>query len=144
LPIERAFSKQLIEWLCDMKDRPWPEAQRGKAISERWLARQLSRFGIHSKTLRIGGDRAKGYERAEFADAFDQYLSAQGQFDRDSVTCQEKDGFGAVTEPSLVTDEKTPVTEGMSPCHAHDSLPGDSQRSPKPTLKIIEEQVLLL
>jgi putative DNA primase/helicase len=127
VPIERAFSKQLIEWLCDMKDRPWPEAQRGKAISERWLARQLSRFGIHSKTLRIGEDRAKGYEREEFVDAFDRYLSGQTQFDRDSVTCQEKEIFASVTHDSLVTDENTPITEEMSRCHAPTAIAPENE-----------------
>jgi len=116
--VERAFSKDLVEWLCNMKDRPWPEVQRGKPISERWLARQLCRFGVHPKTLRIDGDRAKGYEHAEFADAFDRYLSDHGQFGRDSVTCQEKDAFEAVTKASFVTDEKRPAKEEMSRCHA--------------------------
>jgi hypothetical protein len=144
LAVERAFSKQLIEWLCDMKERPWPEAQHGKAISERWLARQLSRFGIHSKTLRIGEERAKGYERAEFADAFDRYLPGQGQLNRDSVTCEKKGSFATVTEISLVTDEKMPATEEMSRCHAEDALPDDSQHSTQPALQVIEEQALLL
>ena len=34
--------RDLVELLCEMKDRPWPEAQRGKPISERWLARTWS------------------------------------------------------------------------------------------------------
>jgi len=57
-----------------MSDRPWPEAWRGKPITERWLAQKLADFGIHSKTLRIGEERAKGYELADFKDAFERYL----------------------------------------------------------------------
>jgi Protein of unknown function (DUF3631). len=118
--------------------------QHGKPISEAWLARQLRRFGIRPKTLRIDDDRAKGYERAAFADAFDRYLSGPGQSCRDSVTCEEKDDFAAVTRDSVVTDEKPASTEGMSRRHAQNTLPNDSQRSIEPALQVIEEQALLL
>lgn len=33
----RIFSKQLVEALCSMTDRPWPEAHRGKPVTETWL-----------------------------------------------------------------------------------------------------------
>ena len=127
-----------------MKDRPWPEANRGKPISERWLARNLSRFEIHPKTLRIDEDRAKGYQKSDFARAFDRYVVGPGQYSRDTVTCQEKSGLAAVTEGSVVTDEKTPATEGMSRCHAQDTPPNDLQSSADSNLKPIEEEALLL
>jgi putative DNA primase/helicase len=82
----RIFSKNLIENLCAMSDRPWPEARRGKPITETWLARRLRGFGINSRTLRIGDARAKGFETTDFADAFERYLSADWQSKRDSVT----------------------------------------------------------
>jgi Protein of unknown function (DUF3631) len=143
-PVERMFSRDLVKSLCEMQDRPWPEAQRGKAISERWLARNLGRFGIRPKTLRIGDDRAKGYERAVFVDVFDRYLSGPGQFIRDSVTCEEKDGLAAVTDGLVVTDGKTPPTEEMSRCHAQDTLHHDAHHSPDSNSKPIEEEALLL
>lgn len=110
--IERIFSRDLIRSLCEMKERPWPEAQRGKPITERWLARHLGSFGIHPKTLRIDDDRAKGYEKADFAEAFERYAFPPEQFSRDSVTCQEKGDLGAVTIPSVVTDEKNGTDRG--------------------------------
>jgi hypothetical protein len=75
---ERMFSKDLVESLAQLSERPWPEVCRGKPITERWLARNLAAFGIHSKTLRIAGERAKGYEVADFNDAFGRYLPPQG------------------------------------------------------------------
>ena len=54
----------------------WPEAHRGRPITETWLARRLRGFGINSRTLRIGDNRAKGYELADFTEAFERYLSA--------------------------------------------------------------------
>jgi putative DNA primase/helicase len=79
--VERIFSRVLVGSLSEMKERPWPEAQRGKPITERWVARQLARFGIHSKTLRIGEDRAKGYETADFTETFERYIPNQEQND---------------------------------------------------------------
>jgi hypothetical protein len=75
---ERMFSKSLVEALCAMSDRQWPEAHRGKPITEAWLARRLRSFGISSRTLRIGDNRAKGYELADFTETFERYLPAGG------------------------------------------------------------------
>jgi len=81
------FSRHLTEKLAEMKERPWPEVRRGgKPITERWLARKLADFGIHSKNLRIGEEQAKGYELVDFAEDFDRYLSPiQGDFIRPTV-----------------------------------------------------------
>ena len=117
---ERMFSKELIELLAQISDRPWPEVCRGRPITERWLARNLSAFGIHSKTLRIGDDRAKGYEIADFRDAFDRYLPEQGDFIRDSVTYEGKAPFSIRDKMENVTDAKTAPTEVMSRCHAYE------------------------
>jgi hypothetical protein len=75
---DRIFSKDLVELLAQMKERPWPEVCRGKPINERWLARNLAAFGIHSKTLRIGEERAKGYELTDFGEVLDRYLPGRG------------------------------------------------------------------
>ena len=116
---ERIFSKDLIEQLAEMKERPWPEVCHGKAISERWLARNLAAFGIRSKTLRIGEERAKGYELADFAETFERYLKPdEGDFIRDSVTYDGEPPFSFRDKIENVTDEKKLRIEGMSPCHA--------------------------
>jgi hypothetical protein len=75
---ERMFSRDLIDALQQMSERPWPEVNRGRPIIERWLARNLVAFGIHSKTLRVGEERAKGYELADFREAFGRYLPDGG------------------------------------------------------------------
>src|SRR5262249_11707823 len=125
----RMFSRDLIDALQDMSERPWQQANRGKPITERWLARNLAAFGIHSKTLRIDEQRAKGYELADFTEAFERYLPAEGDFIRDSVTSEGEPPFPNrdKTEVSRdtfrnVTDEKIIPTEGMSRCHAWKAL----------------------
>src|SRR5439155_6345910 len=85
---DRMFSKDLIEALTQMTERPWPEVCRGKPITERWLARNLAAFGIHSTTLRIDHERAKGYELEDFSNVFERYLRSDHQTEsiRASVT----------------------------------------------------------
>ena len=104
---ERMFSKELIESLAQMSDKPWPEVCRGKPISERWLARNLSAFGIRPKLLRIGeNDPARGYELVEFDDAFARYLPIPGN---PSVTPLQHEGrsdFHKCYKNDFVTDQK--------------------------------------
>jgi len=87
---ERIFSRSLVEDLCRLTDRPWPEANRGRAITENWLARRLAPFGIKPKTMRIDGDRAKGYEISDFTEAFDRYLTESESSIRDTVTSEQR------------------------------------------------------
>ncbi len=69
--------------LCSMADSPWPEAHRGgRPITETWLGHRLRRFGIRSQTLRFEDQLAKGYERADFKEAFRRFLGESGQVDR--------------------------------------------------------------
>jgi len=144
LSIERIFSRKLVECLYAMNDRPWAEANRGKPITENWLARHLKRFGVHPTTLRIGTDRAKGYKKADFTDAFDRYVADPRDLSRDSVTHDGKSVSKAVTNDPIVTDAKRRSPEEMSRRHACEAPPIDPQRSAEPTLQVIEEDALLL
>lgn len=89
---ERIFSKALVEALCAMSDRPWPEAHRGKPVSATWLARRLHTFDIAPRTIRIGDNHAKGYEHDDFANAFERYLPVAVDSSRDAVTTPENIG----------------------------------------------------
>jgi uncharacterized protein DUF3631 len=118
IPVERIFSKTLVEQLLEMTERPWPEARRGKQISEQWLAKHLANFRIHPKTLRIGEERAKGYEAGQFSNAFARYLPTEGDSSRDAVTYEGKPSFRPVTKNENVTAQKIASTEGNVTCHA--------------------------
>ena len=128
---ERMFSKALVDALCAMTDRPWPEAHRGKPITETWLARRLRAFGINPRTLRIGTDRAKGYEAADFNGAFERYLPAEGESKRDTVTNQTGvDGIDAPTRdmgmPCHASQtHETPANTALSRCHGSKHPKGD-------------------
>ena len=121
---ERMFSKSLVEALCAMTDRPWPEAHKSKPISETWLARRLLTFGVSSKTLRIADGRGKGYEAADFADAFERYLPAGQESKRDDVTMAETIVDAQFSKRDNKSDchaseiHETPGNIGLSRCHA--------------------------
>src|SRR5260370_28390436 len=107
---ERMFSKDVIDALKEMTESPWTEICRGKPITERWLARNLAAFGIHSKTLRIDHERAKGYELEDFSNVFERYLRSDHQAEsiRDSVTYEGNGEFSIRDNSENVTDVEIP------------------------------------
>lgn len=67
----------LIEALCTDEEAAWATYNRGKPLTPRQLARQLTAYGISSKTVRLGhANTPKGFDTAQFADAFARYLAA--------------------------------------------------------------------
>ena len=120
LPLERVFSKDLVEFLAQMKDRPWPEICRGKPINENWLARNLSVFHIKSKTTRIGKEQAKGYQRADFDEVFDRYIPENvpetqegGKTAVPASRTEVKPEIPSVPEQTVGTDGKRPIYETL-------------------------------
>jgi hypothetical protein len=71
----RLFTADLVNALNLRLDRPWAALNKGKAITDLWLATQLRPYGIRSRTMRIGEQRAKGYLQEELEDVFRRYIS---------------------------------------------------------------------
>jgi hypothetical protein len=71
---DRHFSRTVTEWLKMSEERPWMVLQRGKTVTPQWLAQQLQTYEIRPKTMRIGEERAKGYEMEDFKEAFRRYI----------------------------------------------------------------------
>ena len=115
-PGERIFSKDLVEQLAELKERPWPEICRGKPITAQWLARNLAAFGINSGNTRIGKEQAKGYERAQFDDVFARYVPETQEGGISAVPpshSEVKPEILAVPKDEVGTDEKTAVYEAL-------------------------------
>ena len=86
---EHLSSEDILTALIAMEESPWADI-RGKALDSRSLARRLSRYGISSKTVRIGDRTPKGYDRADLADVWPRYLAdvadvADGESDRVNI-----------------------------------------------------------
>src|SRR6266850_5357843 len=71
---DRLLSRTIVEHLQYNCERPWAELSKGKQISEIWLAKQLSRYRVRSRVMRIGPERANGYYEADFKDVFKRYI----------------------------------------------------------------------
>ena len=67
-------SADLLEMLREDPEMGWGSYNRGSPLTARQLARNLSSYGIRSKTVRIGMHTPKGYEVREFDEAFKRYL----------------------------------------------------------------------
>ncbi|MDN2677662.1 DUF3631 domain-containing protein [Janthinobacterium sp. SUN033] len=65
---------ELIAKLSADAEKPWGTFTRGKAITPREVAKLLADFDIESKNLRFGTEVVKGYELAQFDDAFARYV----------------------------------------------------------------------
>src|SRR5262245_17696260 len=64
-------TKALITALSTDEERPWATYSKGEPITDRQLAKLLKPFGIMSTTVHPqGAPHAKGYRRADFADAW--------------------------------------------------------------------------
>jgi hypothetical protein len=60
--------------LVAIEGRPWAEWKAGKPLSANGLARLLAPFGIAPATIRTAAGTPKGYQFAQFEDAFARYL----------------------------------------------------------------------
>jgi sulfur transfer protein SufE len=69
----------LISALVWDEEKSWATYNRGKPLSPRQLAKLLAGYEIKSKTVRLSQSATpKGYELAQFEDAFARYLPAPG------------------------------------------------------------------
>jgi putative DNA primase/helicase len=99
---DRISSAELIRLLCADEEKPWATYNRNAPITPRQIATRLKEFGIISNTIRIGMITAKGYMKAQFADAFARYLTLT------NVTTSQPYNHNdfCVTDSLQVTDEE--------------------------------------
>jgi hypothetical protein len=76
---EKVSCKALAVALNELEDdAPWAAWNKGTGITTRELGQKLKPYRIKAKTIRYEGDTPKGYERAQFEDAFRRYLPDPG------------------------------------------------------------------
>jgi hypothetical protein len=112
---DRISSGKLIEKLCEIPGRPWVEyGNPPKPLTQNKLAQLLKPLGISPQLLRLPDidDPIRGYQRSQFDEAFERYLSSEGgDTKRYSVTNPENTGtsehFRTVTGGDNVTLQKS-------------------------------------
>lgn len=90
----KVSSAKVVEALGKIEERPWPEWKDGRPLTARQLARLLKPFGIKPRAERDGGEVFKGYDPADFADAFGRYLPPV-----ESPLSDRLHGYNAALEP---------------------------------------------
>jgi hypothetical protein len=80
--VEGIFSAELASALCSLADRPYcyPDnlKPKGVVVTAAWLGHRLQPYGVRPRRVRIGEDRAKGYELRQFEVAFKKHLNGEG------------------------------------------------------------------
>lgn len=116
----KMFSATLLEHLMADDEAPWPTWNRGKPMTARQLSTKLGEFGIKSKDIRIGTINKKGYDRADFSEAFTRYLSAEtpaaSATARQPIAHAASSVFSPATGLPRVADEKTPQAKDYAGC----------------------------
>jgi Protein of unknown function (DUF3631) len=75
--LDYVSTKALIADLTADEERQWCEWSRGKPITNKGLADLLHEYRIFSRAVGPREGRAKGYRKADFADAWGRYLTAR-------------------------------------------------------------------
>lgn len=122
-------SAELIENLVEITPRPWSEFGRGgKPITQNKLARLRKPLAIAPDRLEVGEDRARGYFRVHFDDAFARYLAPEGVSKCPPVRELYKSGtsptFQSVRDAGSRTDAKVQETQHSSHRGHMDALKG--------------------
>jgi Protein of unknown function (DUF3631) len=80
-----------------MEESPWAVIRRGEPLDSRGLAQRLRKYGVTPDLQRVGDGVARGYTRAQFADAWSRYVV--GVAAHESVTSVTSVTDGADNEP---------------------------------------------
>lgn len=145
LKVERIKSTDLLEQLLKDDEAPFLTYNRGKPITARQIARRLNEYGIKPKPMRFGYDGvSKGYECAQFAEAFAIYLDGEkgennifsSVFPAPSVTRLQTNTSAvlSVTDSENVTVTKPPSVTPKAPVYATcnrvtDSIPQTEEKN---------------
>jgi putative DNA primase/helicase len=116
---DKIGSATLINALCADEEAPWVTFNRGRPISPRQLARRLDAYGIKSKNVRIEFAVTKGFELAQFEDAFLRYLAAPPVPSATALQLNQNQGFLVAANGNVAvtaTDDATPKLNQFEGC----------------------------
>ena len=106
------FTETIIGKLNALEEAPWGELH-GKPLNPRGLAQRLRRYGVSSKTVRIGNHTAKGYSREDLWDAWERYLPTTKDPDVDVGASTDKSVTSVTTAPNAPRESQPSPSESM-------------------------------
>lgn len=110
--VPQLASKDIVNALIVLDERPWGDWRHGKPLTARHLARLLEPFGIKPDVLWIGGTKTsiRGYKLEECKDAFLRYLTIYPKDPKDLNNDRDLDDNSIRKEPPSLTDTKQDLT----------------------------------
>jgi len=108
--VTEVTSAQLVDRLNQLDDRPWADHRHGKGITAAWFAARMKEFdvvpgGPYWFFIDGRSKQARGYRRANFADAWNRYLGGT-----QTVTCNNVNNDGPKSRFQGVTAENDRYT----------------------------------
>jgi hypothetical protein len=73
---EQKSTEAILNGLYALDESPWKDI-RGKPLTDRGLAGRLRQYDIKPKVIRVGTSTPRGYERADFLDAWKRYADSE-------------------------------------------------------------------
>jgi hypothetical protein len=132
---DRIWTEVLCEHLNGMPERPYADMRKGQGINAHRLGKQLGRFKIGSRKIRLPGEPKpkQGYCRTDFQEAFDRYLSPEGDSKWNTGTMPENIGdshVSKVEQPETVFHFQSPEKlNGHAGCSDVPlATPGESEK----------------
>jgi hypothetical protein len=107
---ERLDSKTLLDRLCRLDESPWDDLH-GKRLDARTLANLLRPYAIKPKVIRVGDTTPRGYERADFHDAWRRYLPQPPQHPQQQGASAGQDRCGPETDRRNGSATPEPVAD---------------------------------
>jgi hypothetical protein len=71
---EKMFTREVLEGLSGLGNRPWHSMRRGPELTEAWLAQQLRPYGIKPQTIRVGEAVGRGYAAEDVTESLKRYV----------------------------------------------------------------------
>jgi len=110
---EYLATEDILKALVEDEESPWADL-RGKPLDARGLARRLARYGVHPRTVRIGGRTPKGYARSDLVDPWSRYVAdreggeeeSSKRFPTDSVGIQPTLSGAALRSATSATTQQ--------------------------------------
>lgn len=106
--VERLATREVVEELNQLGERPWSELRQGRKITERWLAHQLRPYGVQPGTLWVDDRTVRGYSLDEIEAAVRRY-ARRSDLDEvlANVRSEEASSAQVEEEPAEKTGEET-------------------------------------
>jgi len=107
----------ILNYLVGIDDAPWSSYAKGKHMTPRHLSRVLKPYGVVPHPIRIGATVAKGYEVADFRDAFARYLPSIGYTVTNKATSSESTDFVSDTKAGCNRYEDASLASQQAGCN---------------------------